>query len=281
MGRAGVTLDLLPETPFASLNETFSDLSTLSDFGVRLDSVLVEDAVAQDLESAWQGEPRNILHQAMELDDADEERLRRLLGIIDFLEELWQRGPTPPQFWEQEWSRLQQLWASRGHWGAWAPFPAFATGGLPRLRDAEPLTYRLLLSRDIARRLPSSPRVQSLAYGSPLEIFLALDAVILGVLIRYGTKYGTFIECLRMIQEWPTMRAQAEANVERTRAEAREHNARASQMEAETQFYRALIERGVSPEQLRNATFSRQESSAFARLSALNIQVEIQEEEGE
>jgi hypothetical protein len=274
LARLHLRLSLGNNATLGVLAEATEDLSVVSDLGLRIDRSLSRAAAIGDIERMWRERPSALIEQMSTVDESAVADIQGLVELRELVDSFFERGPRPPEFWFEEWYRWQRRYAKRGRYSV-PPVTPWSGVELLNFSTAAPSgLYDRLVSAEAARRLPSIPVIESVSYRSPFEVILIVTAGLLGA----GCKYGTFVELLKLARDWSMTRAQAQANVEKTTAEAREINARASKTEVETAILRELAARGVSASDLAQLNLSEREVDAIRRLSTPGTEVTVEDE---
>jgi hypothetical protein len=269
--RVRVRLDLGAGVTLGGLAEVMGDMSTTMDLGLKVDRQIAEFEAGREVERLWRERPR-VLVERFERDEWAAGELRILQEMREFVEG-FREHPVPPDLWYGEWVRFQRRVGGKRARRVAPPWPWF-TADVWSLREANADLYSRLVASEAGRHLAAVPIVESLAYQNPLEVVI----LFVGGAAAAGCKYGTFVEILKVIRDWSGARGQAHANAEKTKAETREINARASQTELETEIRRKLAVHAVTHPELGKLEFSQDELSALRRLSAAETDVVIEDD---
>lgn len=270
MATVRITLDVGAGSTLGGLARAVEDLSVVMDLGLRIDMEASRRLAEDNLERLWRDQPDALTERVLGWDEPAAANLHSLLEQRQLWEDLLFEGRRPPASLE-DWNRLR-LYVRR--FGMVNPF----IGGAPfaaTLKSSAPDVFAALAANDAARIAPEAPNVGSLHYENPLDLVLLGVAGVIGA----GFKYGTFVELVKLLRDWSIDKDHARANVEKTRAETREANARASQIEFETQLRKAAATQlqGTPPELL-EAAFDGLEIEALRGLSRTAIEMTVDED---
>lgn len=275
MARIRTRLNLGRNVTLGVVAEAAEDLSVIADLGLRIDRTLARASAVDAIEEVWRQRPSALLEMVGGLDDPAVGAIQALVELRHLSDSLFERGPVPPEVWIEEWYRAQRRYRSKG--GGYAPPPGLPWSRLEVMHlstATPPGLYDRLVSQEAARRLPAVPIVESVSYNNPYEVVLIVAAGLLGA----GCKYGTFVELLKLVRDWSTAQEQARATINRTEAESREINARASKTELETEILRKLSTQGSSAPELAQLNLSEREIDAIRHLSSSSTEVTVDED---
>jgi len=276
LARLMIRLDLGPGASLGALSSVVEDLSAVHDLGLRVDAVAARRDARDHIERLWRDQPGQIFEQSLQLDEASSYDMRRLLDERRQADAFRERlEGTPPEIWFEDWYRLQRRLGGKGSGRFLSPLFPWAQGGADfQLSAIAPQVFARLVSDEVGRRQPSVPSVERLSYENPIELILVGVG---GLLAGAGFKFGTFTDLARLIRDWSADKRRAEVHVEReqaevdrTRAEIRELDARASKTEVETEVLRRYALQGNRVDDLVEAGLAPRELRAIAQLSSVS-----------
>jgi hypothetical protein len=282
VARLQIGMDLGAGATLGALSAAVEDLSVLLDLGLRVDAVAGRRDAETEIERWWADQPSRLLQRSNQ-DDRLLGDLNRLLKRRRREDEISdQMGEVPPEIWIEEWYRLQRSFGGKGLSQRAMPPLFWSLLAESRLSEVAPNLYAHLVAEEVGRRSPTVPRVERLSYENPLEVIL----IGIGVVTGAGFKFGTFTELAKLVRDWSVEKRQGEgrvtreaAEVDRTRAETRELNARASKAELETEILRRYALQGNRLGDLVEVGLAPRELQAVAQLTAANIDLQINENE--
>ncbi len=274
MARVIITIDAGPNASVGELAGIIGDVSHVMDFGLTVDRAVAESSAVQEVDRLWRNQPGALLERLQGSDDGDYGEIRLLVEERRLLAEFLDRGPLPPDLWIEEWYRFRRRFFvenSRRYLTS-SPFslPFYGSGAL---QEVSPDSYSRLVAIESAARLPGVPIVESLTYQNPIIIVFGIGAV-----IAAGFRYGTFVECAKLVRDWSGMRRQRDAEIERTQAETREINARASRIELETEFRRRMAQLAIRVPSVSDVEPTGDQINAIGRLADSDFEVEVEED---
>lgn len=281
MARVTITIDAGPGASIGALAGVIGDVSKVMDFGLTVDRAVAESTAAQEVERLWRDQPGSILERLQGADEDDYVEVRSVIDERRLLDEFLDRGPLPPDLWFEEWYQFRRRTRARSS-RRYATPPPFSLPfyELASFREVSPDSYTRLVAIELIDRLPSVPVVESLTYQNPITIVFEIgSAVGASAIIVAGFKYGAFVEFAKLIRDWSRTRRQSDVDIERTRAETREINARANRIELETELRRKMAPLKVRVPAIGDVEPTDDQLDAIGRLADSDLKVEEEDDE--
>jgi hypothetical protein len=281
VARVIITIDAGPGASIGALAGIIGDVSQVMDFGLTVDHAIAESTGAQEVDRLWRDEPGAILERLQGSDEGAHADVRSLVDERRLFDEFLDRGPFPPDMWFEEWYQFRR----RARSGSSRRYPRsspFSMSGYQTasLQEASPSSYSQLVAIESANRMPRVPVVESLTYQNPITIVFEVGTALgIGGVTYAGFRFGTFVEFAKLIRDWSGIRRQREANSAKTQAEAREINARASRIEAETEFRRQRAPLAARVPAVAEVEPTSNQLDAIIRLADSNVGVEVEDDE--
>ncbi|GEM_PF-2331602 len=235
MTRLRISVDLGPSATVGELATVVGRFSLVADLALRWSEVGLRDAAVADVELTLV-ETREVGRFAEQLSEQERSELDSYFRAASLWEDF---GRLPPDIYFEEWYHLFRRRGKRGLplvAAAWSPLV-----GPPRVVDAAPRAFSRLVGVELSERLDGPPTVESMRYENPWEIVLTAAASFLGG--------GALTGLLVLGRDWRSGKRQAaaeavkvEVEADKTSAEAREINARASQEETKARVLAAVAD---------------------------------------
>lgn len=296
MARVTVRINLGPGASLGAVAGVVDDLLVIHDLGLRVDIIGARRDAEETIEGWWRDSPGQLAERSLNLDESTSSRLQRLLDQRRQEDEVAEHlAGAPPEMWFDEWYHMQRRYFGKGSRRRFLPPPFWPAASEVSLAEVAPDLFARLVAEEFGRYVQQVPTVERLSYQNPIELVL----IGVGSLVTAaGFKFGTFTEMAKLIRDWSAdkqerqdqarqTRANADraelgslrerAEIERTDAETREINARASKAEAEAEVLRRYARQGGRVEDLIEAGLAPRELQAMAELTAGTVEVEVDE----
>ncbi|MHB1524637.1 MAG: hypothetical protein ACYCYB_11870 [Candidatus Dormibacteria bacterium] len=271
-----ITIDAGSNASIGALASIIGDMSQVMDFGLTVDRAVAESSAVQEVDRLWRDEPSAILERFQATDEGEYAEVRSMVNERQLLNEfLDQQGPLPPDLWLEHWYQFRRRVGNESSRRYLTSSPFF----LPfdrsaSLQEVSPDSFARLVAIESADRLPGVPVVESLTYQNPIIIVFGIEAA-----IAAGFKYGTFVEFAKLIRDWSGIRHQRNAQIEKTQAETREINARASRIEFGTEWRRKMASLAIHVPAVGEVEPTSDQLDAIGRLANSDFKVEEHDDE--